>query len=307
MADKKYTPGKGQNEGGFGKFLWNPETSEFLGRTGASWFKITVFYIIFFAGLAAFFMLMLYIFLATIDPNRPKWEGSSGLIGDNPGVGFRPMPDQDKNVESTLIWYKRNKADSYDYWVKELNNTLKEYQNQAQVSGSANGINCKESGKADENKWCRMEINEIDGACSANNEYGYRLGEPCILIKLNRIYGWKPEPYKQGDSLPDDMPASVRTKIQDTPKEHIWFSCEGENPADRENLGPLTYYPEQGIPTHFFPYLKQGGYQSPFIFVRLSKPVNNVLINVECKAWAKNIHPSRLDRVGAVHFEVMID
>lgn len=32
-----------------------------------------------------------------------------------------------------------------------------------------------------------------------------------------------------------------------------------------------------------------------------------ILINVECKAWAKNIKHSRNDKIGAVHFELMID
>jgi sodium/potassium-transporting ATPase subunit beta len=32
-----------------------------------------------------------------------------------------------------------------------------------------------------------------------------------------------------------------------------------------------------------------------------------VLINIECKAWAKNIKHDRTDRLGSVHFELMID
>lgn len=32
-----------------------------------------------------------------------------------------------------------------------------------------------------------------------------------------------------------------------------------------------------------------------------------ILINVECKAWARNIKHSRHDKMGVVHFELMID
>lgn len=32
-----------------------------------------------------------------------------------------------------------------------------------------------------------------------------------------------------------------------------------------------------------------------------------VLINIECKAWARNIHHDRTDRRGSVHFELMVD
>ena len=64
---------------------------------------------------------MLYIFLLTLNPGEPKWIGTEGLIGGNPGIGFRPMPDQDKNVESTLIWFNRNTESNNSYWTKELN------------------------------------------------------------------------------------------------------------------------------------------------------------------------------------------
>jgi sodium/potassium-transporting ATPase subunit beta len=30
-------------------------------------------------------------------------------------------------------------------------------------------------------------------------------------------------------------------------------------------------------------------------------------MNIECKAWAKNIFHDRADRRGSVHFELMID
>lgn len=36
-------------------------------------------------------------------------------------------------------------------------------------------------------------------------------------------------------------------------------------------------------------------------------PTAGVLINIECKAWAKNIVYDRAERKGSVHFELMID
>ena len=67
---------------------------------------------------------MLWIFLQTLEESRPKWIGSAGLIGSNPGVGFRPMPDQDKNVESTLIWYKRGAGNDGSFWSDQLKTML---------------------------------------------------------------------------------------------------------------------------------------------------------------------------------------
>lgn len=95
-----------------------------------------------------------------------------------------------------------------------------------------------------------------------------------------------------------------------------WITCEGENPADKENIGELRYYYPGftnqsglygGIPNFNFPFLNQDAYLAPFLFVKFVKPQPNVLIQVECKAWAKNIKPDRQARLGSVHFELMID
>jgi len=52
----------------------------------------------------------------------------------------------------------------------------------------------------------------------------------------------------------------------------VWISCEGEYPADVENVGTINYYPIRGIPGYYFPYYQQEGYQTPFVFVHLQKP-----------------------------------
>jgi len=312
MADKNsksYSPSKGgQDQGGFKRFMYNPDTGEVLGRTGASWFKITVFYIIFFAGLAAFFGLMLWIFLQTLEESRPKWIGDQGLIGSNPGVGFRPRPDQDSNVESTLIWYKRGEGNDGSFWSKQLEDFIKDYENPSGTS--KNSRPCDKDHPADAEKWCNIVLQGGNNTCNKENQFGYLKGEPCILIKLNKIFDWKPDPYLSSDesNFPSTMPKDVQAQVKASDADpKVWFSCDGENPADKENLGRVQYFPSQGIPTYYFPYKKQSGYLAPFIFVQLTNPLHGVLINVECKAWAKNIHPSRLERVGTVHFEIMID
>jgi len=52
----------------------------------------------------------------------------------------------------------------------------------------------------------------------------------------------------------------------------IWFSCEGENPADIENMGKITYYPYPGVADFYFPYKNQRGYLSPAVFVNFENP-----------------------------------
>lgn len=119
----------------------------------------------------------------------------------------------------------------------------------------------------------------------------------------------------------------------------VWVSCEGENPADVENIGPINYAPKRGFPSYFFPYQNTKGYLSPLVAILFERPASKylwlagacrsvlealletpgaainsalwfpagVLINIECKAWAANIHHDRAERRGSVHFEIMID
>ena len=53
--------------------------------------------------------------------------------------------------------------------------------------------------------------------------------------------------------------------------ERVWIDCQGENPADRENLGPVIYHPTNGISKNYFPYRNQEGYLSPAIFVEFTQ------------------------------------
>ena len=52
----------------------------------------------------------------------------------------------------------------------------------------------------------------------------------------------------------------------------VWISCEGENPADKEHIGPIDYFPYPGVPSYFYPYKNQDGYHSPAVFAHFKNP-----------------------------------
>lgn len=149
--------------------------------------------------------------------------------------------------------------------------------------------------------------------CVKENHYNFHKSAPCVFLKLNKIFGWIPEYYNDSTALPDNMPGAlkefVKTEQANTPQRlnTVWVSCEGENPADVENIGPIRYYPTQGFPGYFYPYENSEGYLSPLVAVHFERPVRGIIINIECKAWARNIHHDRKERIGSVHFELMID
>lgn len=41
-------------------------------------------------------------------------------------------------------------------------------------------------------KWAAYDT---DIECTKPEKFGMYHGKPCIMVKLNRVYGWEPEPY----------------------------------------------------------------------------------------------------------------
>lgn len=328
MADKKssiteqyYTPPpKLSGWESFKIFLWNGETSEFLGRTASSWGKILFFYTIFYACLAGFFIGLLAIFWQTLDTERPKWQLHESLIGTNPGLGFRPMPPE-AHLGSTLIWYKSNRPDNMIYWHDTINKFLEDYVDPKNEENIDDG--CTYDRPARDGKYCPFKIESLDN-CSpgkTDKKYGFPIKKPCVYLKLNKIYNWTPRVFNETDAsqitdaeerdqyqkMPDFLKEAIANTRDQRERNLIWVSCEGESPADVENLGPVHYSPRRGFPAYYFPYQNVRGYQPPIVAVQFERPKPGVLINIECKAWAKNIIYDRSDRRGSVHFELMID
>lgn len=301
------------------EYLWNRDEGTVLGRTGLSWFKITVFYIIFYACLAAFWTACLVIFLQTISDKEPRWTTTTdSIIGKNPGLGYRPRPPSDR-IESTLVMFNRGKGENWGHWVSELTNVTKEY-NDANNKIPANPNSQKCTGAKTEtletDQFCQFDIAKLGTACSAPNKFGYEVGHPCIMIKLNKIFDWKPETYDTVKDLPALMPQDVKDIIKNDfssgsdnqiNSQNVWITCEGENSNDKENIGKVNYFPHPGMPTYYYPFKNQLGYQAPLVAVEFANVKAGVLLNIECKAWAKNIHHDRKERRGSVHLELMID
>lgn len=57
----------------------------------------------------------------------------------------------------------------------------------------------------------------------------------------------------------------------------IWITCEGENPADIENLGPINYIPMRGFPGYFYPFMNQRAYMPPVIAIHFERPKSEFL------------------------------
>ena len=267
---------------------------------------------------------MLQLFFLTVPTDNPKYQLDASIIGQNPGVGIRPG-QADQKLDSSMIFLVTEGQDTEPTddngeglknadWAKRYEIFLKNYENTTNTKE-----NCKNLPKGEA---CRFDPNAILGDC-AKKPYGYTTSppEPCVLLKINRIFGWTPQPYSDNDleeaktlneDYPEDqMPEKIYDKIKaNTNRDKIIIDCQGENPFDREKLdGKMTYFPDdQGIPFHYFPYKHAGkNYHNPLVAVKFSGLEPGVLYHIQCKLWAKDVRHSKKERAGLVHFEIFLD
>lgn len=291
----------------FKAFIYDPSTGAVLGRTGSSWLKIFIFYIIFYIILAILCAICMWLFLLTIPSDGPKWYTDESLIGTSPGLGYRPMSNQ--NEDSALIWYDVGIENNHKNWTKGLDAFLKEYK--TKVSGS-NVVDCNYTKGAGKGQVCKVAVDKWD-PCVSSKRYDYPSGRPCVFIKLNKILRWKPDYYDNPNKLPDKMPRNLQRYIKEKSKTEpeslktVWVNCEGEYPADKENIGEIDYFPRRGFAWFYYPFEKVDNYLSPLVALHFKNITKGVLVNVECRAWAKNIEHDRRERVGMVHFELLVD
>uniref|UniRef100_A0A1B6FQY1 Sodium/potassium-transporting ATPase subunit beta n=1 Tax=Cuerna arida TaxID=1464854 RepID=A0A1B6FQY1_9HEMI len=291
------------------RFFYNPDTKEVMERPLKLWGYSLVFYLLFYSVLAAMFAICMRMLYWRLEGKAPVYVLEESLIGVNPGLGFRPMSyDVD---EGSLIWYEAKNESSVAHWVKAIDEFLLDYEPNQNKSIVLNRKPCSYDTIIPEGQVCDVKLSDFKN-CTRENNYGYANSSPCIFIKLNRIFSWVPDFYTSEDVLPKEMPEQLKALIKSPSNngtKNIWISCEGEYEFDKEHIRTdFAYYPIQGFPSYYYPFVNSPGYLSPLVAVQINRPSTNVLINIECRAWAKNIHyHGGKDREGSIRFELLID
>jgi len=277
--------------------IYNKETGTILTRTPESWGKIGLFYFIYYSGLAAFFAGLLAVFLfAFTDDNAPLLVGSHSILPPNPGMGFRPRPD----VEKTLIKFTKSDNSTYKDYIKDMNeflNPAKKTDTYMRGQTDAHYKDCAvdppPSNVTYLSDTCKFRVDEYANVMRecVDANYGFEEGTPCFAIKFNKIFEFVPK------------------LTEDSAVDYLQVKCEGEHLADKDNVGPLEYYPKAGVDLYYWPFMGQKRYISPLIFVKMTKPQTGVLIQVVCKPVnAANIKQDKMyNGDGRVTFEVLID
>ncbi|GBP32081.1 hypothetical protein EVAR_80847_1 [Eumeta japonica] len=98
----------------------------------------------------------------------------------------------------------------------------------------------------------------------------------------------------------------------------IWVTCDGEFSSDKENIGPVQVLPvlSPGFATRRLRTAdrvpraarNQPDHEpGPLVAVFFENPRRGMLINVECRVWARDIVYDPSSRVGRARFEIFVE
>ncbi|XP_016884870.1 protein ATP1B4 isoform X1 [Homo sapiens] len=189
--EKEEEEGQGQPTGNawwqklqiMSEYLWDPERRMFLARTGQSWSLILLIYFFFYASLAAVITLCMYTLFLTISPYIPTFTERV----KPPGVMIRPF------AHSLNFNFNVSEPDTWQHYVISLNGFLQGYNDSLQEEMNVDcppGQYFIQDGNEDEDKKaCQFKRSFLKN-CSGLEDptFGYSTGQPCILLKMNRVY-----------------------------------------------------------------------------------------------------------------------
>ncbi|KAM7533355.1 hypothetical protein Aperf_G00000124968 [Anoplocephala perfoliata] len=232
--------------------------------------------------------------------DRPALTGMQSALQMNPGLSHLPNPD----LYTTLLYFLPREPLPFYQKSDELAAYLHAYQDN---TGSTELEDCVQEGGIKQNpeRPCTYDLN-AGGPCNIMNGYGFDTAQACIVLKMNRIYGWLPDPI-------DEFATGVLVK------------CAGVTADDTFNLGTIRYFdmdykfsanaPAMGpgkltngsFHSMYFPYRNQLAYLQPLVFVMFDGVMRNKLIRVRCWLIAKNIKVDFARGEGSTQFEILYD
>ena len=231
--------------------------------------------------------------------SRPLVKNIMGRYLNNPGLNFSPTP----NPPSTLIRFNKARPSTYEAYTAELESILSEYSNRRQNTEAGDMMDCASVlGYRYRDQWersCRFDLIDLGADCVKQQSFGYEDGQPCVLFNMERLFRWLPVPYDNSS-----VPATIRDMWS---QYSVTLKCEGADPASRDNMGDVSYFPRHGFAFKYFPNMGQTSWKNPLVFVRFENTVPAVLVRVVCKVYAANISHSRILNTGMINFELLVD
>ncbi|KAM4739556.1 sodium/potassium-transporting ATPase subunit beta-1a [Anableps anableps] len=301
-------PGNKDSDGGWRKFLWNSEKREFLGRTGGSWFKIFLFYVIFYGCLAGIFIGTIQVMLLTLNEYKPTYQDRVAP----PGLSHTPRS------EKSEISFKKGDPSTYQKYIDSMQKFLELYDEERQID-DAKYEDCgaiprpytdRDTLESDlgQRKSCRFSRSQLQ-SCSGENDktFGFDQGKPCLIVKLNRIVNFRPRAPSSNDSLPE----ALKGKSFDN---FIPIHCKNKREEDEGKIGEIKYFGLGGLagfPLQYYPYYGkrlQPNYLQPLVAIQFTNLTMKEELRIECKVYGDNIDYNEKDRYqGRFDVKFMVD
>ncbi|XP_042339612.1 sodium/potassium-transporting ATPase subunit beta-1a [Plectropomus leopardus] len=286
--------GNKDSDGGWKTFLWNSEKKEFLGRTGSSWFKIFLFYVIFYGCLAGIFIGTIQALLLTLSSYKPTYQDRVAP----PGLSHTPRSDKSE------IAYTISDEKTYTKYIDAMDTFLWKYDDKNQTE-QKNFEDCgrtpqsyKDRGSVESDTEPRKACNfsrSLLGDCSGLDDkfYGFKEGKPCIIVKLNRIVNFRPKIPSSNQSLPEGLQGKMQPNV-------IPIFCKNKREEDEGKIGEIKYFSlGGGFPLQYYPYygkLLHPQYVQPLVAIQFTNITLGQEVRIECKAYGANIDYSEKDR-----------
>ncbi|KAL7832593.1 hypothetical protein SRHO_G00296110 [Serrasalmus rhombeus] len=287
-------PANKDGDGGWKSFLWNSEKKEFLGRTGGSWLKIFIFYVIFYGCLAGIFIGTIQAMMLTLSNYKPTYQDRVAP----PGLSHTPRSDKAE------ISFSTGDEESYRTYVKNVRELLEPYKDEKQLDiqkfedCGATPEGYKNRGELESDigirKACRFS-RELLRSCSGKDDdsFGFKYGKPCLIVKLNRIVNFRPRPPASNASLPAAAQGYLQPNL-------IPIYCTNKKEEDAGKIGEIKYFGlGNGFPLQYYPYygkLLHPQYLQPLVAIQFINVTLNEELRIECKVYGENIGYSEKDR-----------
>uniref|UniRef100_A0A1A8SLA0 Sodium/potassium-transporting ATPase subunit beta n=1 Tax=Nothobranchius rachovii TaxID=451742 RepID=A0A1A8SLA0_9TELE len=299
MASKK-------DDGGWKKFLWNSETGELLGRTGGSWFKITLFYVVFYGLLAGIFVGTIQALLFTLSEYKPTWQDRVAP----PGLSHTPR------TEKAEVSFKSKEFKTYLPYTEALKEFLSQYDEEKQRDQmkfedcGLEPAEYKNRGDLEsdmgQRKACRFSRSLL-GPCSGidDRDFGFKEGKPCLIVKLNRIVNFRPRPPMSNDTIPEEVQPKVQPNV-------IPLHCTHKKEEDAGKIGEIKYFGiGGGFPLQYYPYYGKRlhpHYLQPLVALQFTNLTMKTELRIECKVYGENIDYNEKDRYqGRFEIKIKVD
>ncbi|CAL8238449.1 unnamed protein product [Merluccius merluccius] len=283
-----------KDDGGWKSFVWNSEKGELLGRTGGSWFKILIFYVIFYGCLAGIFVGTIQALLLTVSNYKPTWQDRVAP----PGLSHTPQS------EKSEVSFNPKVIESYLPYTRALREFLAKYDDENQRDQmkfedcGEEPVDYRNRGDLESDtgvrKACRFSRAWL-GECSGleDTEFGFKDGKPCFIVKLNRIVNFWPRIPLNNDSIPEDAQYKVQPNVMP-------IYCSNKRDEDAGKVGEVKYFGiGGGFPLQYYPYygkLLHPHYLQPLVALQFTNLTMNTEVRIECKVYGDNIAYSEKDR-----------